>query len=87
VKAVQVAEPGTARVSDVGEPKLRGPQDAIVKVTAAAICGADLFPLHGMTPGFDPATVLGHEFAGVITDLGDAVDLLEVGQRVVSSAA
>ena len=50
-------------VADVGEPKLRGPQDAIVKVTAAAICGADLFPLHGMTPGFDPATVLGHEFA------------------------
>ena len=86
MKAVQVGEPGHAVVADVGEPKLRGPQDAIVKVTAAAICGADLFPLHGMTPGFDPATVLGHEFAGVITDVGDAVDLLEVGQRVVSSS-
>ena len=86
MKAVQVGERGTAKVSDVGEPKLRGPQDAIVKVTAAAICGADLFPLHGMTPGFDPGTVLGHEFVGVITDVGDAVDLLEVGQRVVSSS-
>ena len=86
MKAVQVATPGTAKVSDVGEPKLRGPQDAIVKVTAAAICGADLFPLHGMTPGFDPGTVLGHEFAGLVTEVGDAVDLLEVGQRVVSSS-
>ena len=37
MKAVQVGAPGTAKVSDVGEPKLRGPQDAIVKVTAAAI--------------------------------------------------
>ena len=71
MKAVQVGTHGTAKVSDVGEPKLRGPQDAIVKVTAAAICGADLFPLHGMTPGFDPGTVLGHEFVGVITDVGE----------------
>ena len=80
MKAVQVGERGTAKVSDVGEPKLRGPHDAIVKVTAAAICGADLFPLHGMTPGFDPGTVLGHEFVGMITDVGDAVDLLPLAE-------
>jgi len=86
MKAVRVGEPGRAVVTDVAEPRLRGPQDAIVKVTAAAICGADLFPLHGLTPGFDPGTVLGHEFAGVITEVGDAVDLLEAGQRVVSSS-
>ena len=86
MKAVQVGEAATARVSNVPEPRLRGPQDAIVKVTAAAICGADLFPLHGMTPGFDPSTVLGHEFAGVIAETGDAVDLLQAGQRVVSSS-
>ena len=86
MKAVQVSKPGTAQVADVPEPRLRDPRDAIVKVTAAAICGADLFPLHGMTPGFDPGTVLGHEFTGVITELGDAVDLLEAGQRVVSSS-
>ena len=86
MKAVRVGEPGRAAVAEVAEPRLREPQDAIVKVTAAAICGADLFPLHGMTPGFDPGTVLGHEFAGVITEAGEAVDLLEVGQRVVSSS-
>jgi alcohol dehydrogenase len=85
MKAVQVSEPGIAKVADVPEPELQSPQDAIVKVTAAAICGADLFPLHGMTPGFDPGTILGHEFTGVITEVGDEVDL-EVGQRVVSSS-
>jgi alcohol dehydrogenase len=85
MKAVQVSEPGTAKVADVPEPELQSPQDAIVKVTAAAICGADLFPLHGMTPGFDPATILGHEFTGVVTEVGDEVGL-EVGQRVVSSS-
>jgi alcohol dehydrogenase len=86
VKGVQVGEPGTARVSDVPEPKLDDPRAAIVKVTAAAICGADLFPLHGMTPGFDPGTVLGHEFAGVITEAGTRVEHFQPGQRVVSAS-
>lgn len=86
MKAVQIGDAGAARVSEVAEPRLRDPRDAIVKVTAAAICGADLFPLHGMTPGFDPGTVLGHEFAGVVVETGDAVQLLRAGQRVVSSS-
>ena len=86
MKAVQLGDPGTVRVAEVPEPRLAEPRDAIVKVTAAAICGADLFPMHGMTPGFDPGTVLGHEFAGVIVETGDAVSLLRTGQRVVSSS-
>lgn len=86
MKAVRIGEPGAAAVFDVAEPRLRDPRDAIVKVTAAAICGADLFPLHGLTPGFEPATVLGHEFAGVVTEVGEAVDLIEAGQRVVCSS-
>lgn len=86
MKAVRIGEPGAAAIFDVAEPRLRDPQDAIVKVTAAAICGADLFPLHGLTPGFDQATVLGHEFTGLVTEVGEAVDLLEPGQRVVCSS-
>ena len=53
MRAVRVGEPGTVRVTDVPEPRLKDPRDAVVKVTAAAICGADLFPIHGLTPGFD----------------------------------
>lgn len=51
MRAVRVGVPGRAAVAEVAEPRLREPRDAIVMVTAAAICGADLFPLHGMTPG------------------------------------
>jgi alcohol dehydrogenase len=86
MRAVRLAEPGTVKVIDIPEPQLEDPRDAVVKVTAAAICGADLFPVHGMTPGFDTATVLGHEFVGTVADLGASVDSLRVGQRVVCSS-
>ena len=86
MKAVRVGEPGTVRVTDVPEPRLEDPRDAVVKVTAAAICGADLFPIHGMTPGFDGATVLGHEFVGTVADVGTSVESVRVGQRVVCSS-
>jgi alcohol dehydrogenase len=86
LKAVRVGEPGTVRVTDVPEPRLKDPRDAVVKVTAAAICGADLFPIHGMTPGFDDATVLGHEFVGTVADVGTSVVGVRVGQRVVCSS-
>jgi alcohol dehydrogenase len=86
MKGVQVGEPGTAKVSDVPDPKLQDPRDAVVAVKAAAICGADLFPLHGMTPGFDPGTVLGHEFVGIVTETGAAVEFVQPGQRVVAAS-
>jgi threonine dehydrogenase-like Zn-dependent dehydrogenase len=73
-------------VTDVPEPRLESPRDAVVTVTAAAICGADLFPVHGMTPGFDDATVLGHEFTGTVAAVGPAVESVRAGQRVVCSS-
>ena len=70
MKAVVLAGVGDVRVEDVAEPRIQAPGDAIVEVRATAICGADLFPFHGMTPGFEDGTVLGHEFAGVVVELG-----------------
>jgi alcohol dehydrogenase len=86
MRAVRTGEPGTVEVADVPEPQLTDPRDAVVKVTAAAICGADLFPIHGMTPGFDNATVLGHEFVGTVEQTGAAVERVQAGQRVVCSS-
>jgi alcohol dehydrogenase len=86
MKGVQVGGQGDVRVVEVAEPRLQHPQDAVVRVTAAAICGADLFPIHGMTPGFDNATILGHEFVGTISEVGAAVEKLQVGRRVVCSS-
>jgi alcohol dehydrogenase len=86
VKAVVLAGVGDVRVEEVPDAELLEPTDAIVAVRAAAICGADLFPLHGLTPGFENGTVMGHEFAGVVVDKGDAVSGVEVGQRVVNTS-
>ncbi len=85
MKAVVVDRPGEVRIADVDEPRILDPRDAVVRVTATAICGADLMPLHGYVPGFDPATVLGHEFVGVVEQVGEDV-AIPVGQRVVCSS-
>ena len=86
MRAVVLAGVGDVRVEEVPDPQVREPTDAIVRVNATAICGADLFPLHGMTPGFENGTVMGHEFAGVVVETGNDVTTVEVGQRVVNTS-
>ncbi len=86
MKAVQLMGPEDVRVLDVPEPTLLVPTDAIVKVSHTAICGADLLPYHGHTPGFEFGTILGHEFVGIVTEIGDAVTGISVGQRVVNTS-
>jgi threonine dehydrogenase-like Zn-dependent dehydrogenase len=71
---------------DVPDAKLVDPGDAVVRVTTTAICGADLFPFHGHTPGFENGTVLGHEFVGVVESVGPAVSSIRQGDRVVSTS-
>jgi alcohol dehydrogenase len=86
MKAVVLRGPGDVGVDEVSEPALVHDDDAIVAVKATAICGADLFPYHGLTPGFEPGTILGHEFAGEVVAVGSAVHGIAVGQRVVNAS-
>lgn len=86
MKAVRLMGPEVVRVDDVPEPELLDAGDAIVRVTATAICGADLLPYHGMTPGFESGTVLGHEFVGVVEAVGESVTAIAPGQRVVNTS-
>jgi threonine dehydrogenase-like Zn-dependent dehydrogenase len=86
MKAVVLRGPGDVAVQEVADPSLREPGDAIVAVRATAICGADLFPFHGLTPGFEAGTVLGHEFAGEVTEVGSGVERVRPGQRVVNAS-
>ncbi|MEO9175100.1 MAG: alcohol dehydrogenase catalytic domain-containing protein [Gaiellales bacterium] len=86
MKAVILAGVGDVRVESVPDPTIQHATDAIVEVRATAICGADLFPFHGMTPGFEDGTVLGHEFAGVIVEVGSEVHGVRVGDRVVNTS-
>jgi 2-desacetyl-2-hydroxyethyl bacteriochlorophyllide A dehydrogenase len=86
VKAVVLRAPGDVGVDDVSDPRVLEPDDAIVAVSATAICGADLFPFHGLTPGFETGTVLGHEFAGEVVEVGPGVQRVRPGQRVVNAS-
>src|SRR5438132_6665094 len=86
MRAVVLRGPGDVAVEDVADPELRDEDDAIVAVRATAICGADLFPFHGLTPGFEPGTILGHEFAGEVVEVGPAVREVSAGQRVVNAS-
>ncbi len=86
MKAVVLRAPGDVCVEDVADPGIMEPGDAIVAVHATAICGADLFPFHGLTPGFEAGTILGHEFAGEVVDVGSEVTSLRSGMRVVNTS-
>ena len=86
MKAVVLRAPGDVGVEEVADPSIVEPGDAVVAVHATAICGADLFPFHGMTPGFEAGTVLGHEFAGEVVEIGSGVQTLRPGQRVVNAS-
>jgi threonine dehydrogenase-like Zn-dependent dehydrogenase len=71
------------RVDNVPDPKIEEPRDAIIKVTATAICGSDLHLYNGLMPGMEPGDILGHEFMGEVVETGSAVPNLKVGDRVV----
>jgi alcohol dehydrogenase len=86
VRAVKLIDTESIAVLEVPEPVISDDTDAIVRVTHTAICGADLLPYHGYTPGFELGTTLGHEFVGVVEDAGDAVTGVKPGQRVVNTS-
>lgn len=83
MKAVVFHGIGEIRLDDVPEPKIEQPTDAIVRITASAICGTDLHLVRGTVPGMQPGTIIGHEGVGVVEDIGRDVRHVQVGDRVV----
>jgi 2-desacetyl-2-hydroxyethyl bacteriochlorophyllide A dehydrogenase len=85
VRVVKLYGAGDIRVEEAPEPKLQAATDALVRVTKSAICGTDLHPYRGHLPGFPQGTILGHEFTGIVTEVGDGVSSYEPGDRVLIS--
>jgi threonine dehydrogenase-like Zn-dependent dehydrogenase len=83
MKAVVFHGIGDIRLDEVKDPKLKDPQDAIVALTASAICGTDLHMIRGTLPGMEKGTILGHEGVGVVEEIGKNVRNLSEGDRVV----
>jgi len=83
MKAMVYRGPYKVRVEEKDIPKIEHPNDAIVRVTRAAICGSDLHLYHGMMPDTRVGTTFGHEFIGVVHEVGPSVENLKVGDRVM----
>ena len=71
------------RLDEVAAPKLSSGGDAIVRVTAACVCGSDLWPYRGVTPTDEPKRI-GHEFVGIVEEIGPNVTTVKVGDFVIA---
>ncbi len=83
MKAVVFHDIGDIRLDDVKEPKIQDSTDAVVRLTASAICGTDLHMIRGTFSGMKPGTILGHEGVGIVEEIGKGVRNINVGDRVV----
>ena len=76
--------PGDVRYENVPEPKILKPTDAIIRLSVTCICGSDLWPYRGFNDITAPMA-MGHEYCGVVVEVGSAVKTVKPGQFVVGS--
>src|SRR5947208_5862328 len=76
--------PRDIRFEDRPEPKITKPTDAIISLSATCICGSDLWPYRGIQPIAQP-TPMGHEYCGIVQEVGSAVTSIKPGQFVIGS--
>ena len=83
MKAVCWMGKESIEVHQVSDPAIINPHDAIIKVTRTAICGSDLHLYAGLIPSMESGDILGHEFMGIVEEVGSEVKKLKRGDRVV----
>jgi alcohol dehydrogenase len=82
MKAVVLREGNRFVLEEIPKPQIKAEHEVIVRVTTAAICGSDVHAKHGLIPGYTPGTIMGHEFVGIIEEVGSNVMEFKVGDRV-----
>ncbi len=83
MRAVIMDTPGQIRVTDREDPEIIEPTDAVIRLTATCICGSDLWPYRGVEPV--DHTLMGHEYVGVVEEVGSEVSTVKPGDFVVGS--
>jgi S-(hydroxymethyl)glutathione dehydrogenase / alcohol dehydrogenase len=81
--AMDYRGPYRVRIEEKPEPRIEHPRDAVVKVTRSCICGSDLHLYHGMVPDTRVGTTFGHEFCGIVQEVGEQVTNLKPGDHVL----
>jgi threonine dehydrogenase-like Zn-dependent dehydrogenase len=84
MRAAVMYAPGDVRVEDREEPRLVEATDAIIRVSAACVCGSDLWPYRGVEDLAWPAA-MDHEYVGIVEEVGAEVETVKPGQFVVGS--
>ena len=84
MRATILYGPGDVRVEERADPTILEPTDAIIRLSATCVCGSDLWPYRGISPIAEPAP-MGHEYCGIVEDVGRAVTSITRGQFVIGS--
>jgi threonine dehydrogenase-like Zn-dependent dehydrogenase len=84
VRGAVMYAPGDVRVEERPEPQILKATDAIIRLPATCICGSDLWPYRG-ADAVDEPSPMGHEYVGIVEEVGDAVETIKPGQFVVGS--
>ncbi|MEZ5364264.1 MAG: zinc-dependent alcohol dehydrogenase family protein [Bryobacterales bacterium] len=84
MKGTMLYGPGDIRFEDREEPKIVEPTDAVIRIAATCVCGSDLWPYRGLQPTNGP-TPMGHEYCGVVEEVGSAVKTVKPGDFVIGS--
>src|SRR5438128_3452321 len=84
MKGAVLYGPRDVRFEERGTPKIVEPTDAIVRTSATCVCGSDLWPYRGLNPINGP-TPMGHEYCGIVEEVGSAVTTIKPGQFVIGS--
>jgi threonine dehydrogenase-like Zn-dependent dehydrogenase len=84
MRGVVIHSPGDVRVEDRPDPVIVDPTDAIIRLSSTCVCGSDLWNFRGIDPVTEP-TPMGHEYVGVVEEVGDAVTTIRPGQFVVGT--
>ena len=84
MQATMLYGPRDVRYETRPDPRIIEPTDAILRISAACVCGSDLWPYRGISPVTEP-TPMGHEYVGIVEEVGSAVKYIKPGQFVVGS--
>ncbi|MEV6814946.1 zinc-dependent alcohol dehydrogenase family protein [Micromonospora sp. NPDC051296] len=84
MRGTVIHAPGDVRLEDRADPRLIAPTDAIIRISAACVCGSDLWDYRGVNPVTQPVP-MGHEYVGVVEEVGSDVATIKPGQFVIGS--
>jgi threonine dehydrogenase-like Zn-dependent dehydrogenase len=84
MRGVVLHAPGDVRVQQRQDPRILVPTDAIIRLSATCVCGSDLWPYRGIEKVAGPSP-MGHEYAGIVEEVGSQVQNIRSGQFVIGS--